>query len=120
MKAALTISVIIAALSLSAFADETITMTGDCGGRQVAITTSTNRITITPAARLVSVYNGGSAVVYAAVRVSAAEYAAMITGTNAVAIRASSTYEFVGGNPIGSLTLSGASGTNTNTVSVQK
>ena len=101
-------------------ADETITMTGDNGGRQVSITTATNQISITPSARLVSVSNGGSAVVYAAVRVSATEYATMITSTNAIPIPASSSFEFVGGSPIDSLTLSAASGTNLVSIGVQK
>jgi len=117
---ALAILALLAAIAITAFADETITLTGDCGGRQVSITTATNRITITPAARLVSVNNAGSAVIYAAVRVSATEYGTMITGTNTVPIPASTSFEFVGGNPIDSLTLSAASGTNTVSIGAQR
>jgi hypothetical protein len=117
---ALAITSLLATLSLTTFADETITMTDGSGGRQVSITTATNRISITPAARLVSVNNAGSAVIYAAPRVSATEYAAMITSTNATPIPPSTSFEFVGGNGMDSITISGASGTNLTTIGVQQ
>ena len=105
---------------LSVHADETITMTGGTGGRSIATTTATNRVSISPPARLVSVSNAGSTVVYVAPRVTSAEFGAMLASTNAIPIAAATSFEFVGGAPIDSIVIASASGTNTVNIGVQK
>jgi len=100
-----------------ALADETITMTGGSGGRTVSITTNANVIAISPPARLVSISNAGSGVVYVAIRVNGTEFAAMVASTNATPVAASAVYEFVGGAPIDSIVLQSAADT-TNAVSI--
>jgi len=117
---ATSIAGLITALALVAFADETITMTGGTGGRAISVTTATNDVTITPAARLVSVNNTGSAVVYVTPRVTSTQHGTMLASTNAIAIPSSTTLEFVGGSPIDGVVLSAASGTNTVYISAQK
>jgi len=119
--ALITLAIVFSFIALSfAVADETITMTGDTGGRTISVTTNANRIAISPPARLVSVINAGSAILYVAPRVSSTEYTAMLASTNATPIPATSSIEFVGGSPIDSIVVSAASGTNVVTVSVQK
>jgi len=102
-------------------ADEALTMTGGTAGRTIAVTTNAVRVTISPAARLVSVSNAGSAVVYLSIRTTSAEHAAMVASTNATPVNASTIYELVGGAPIDSVTIQSATAaTNSVTIGVQK
>jgi len=117
---AITLAGLLTAVALVALADETITMTGGTGGRAISVTTATNDVTITPSARLLSVNNAGSAVVYATPRVTSAQHGAMLASTNAIPIPASTTFEFVSKNPIDGVVLSAASGTNTVYLAVQQ
>ena len=110
-----------AALAAVLHADETITMTGGNAGRIVSVTTNANVITISPPARLVSISNAGGALVYSAVRVNATEFAAMLASTNAVPLPASSSFDFVGGDPIDEIVLQSATDTtNSVTIGVQR
>jgi len=101
-------------------ADETITLTNDNGGRAITVTTNANVIAISPAARLVSVSNAGTNLVHAAIRVTGAEFAAMVASTNATPITAATSYEFVGGSPIYSLALQTESGSSLVYVGAQR
>lgn len=114
------IALLATAALLSAHADETITMTGGSAGRAIVSTTATNRVSISPPARLVSIANAGSTVVYVGVRITSAEFATMLASTNAIPIPASASFEFVGGDPIDSIVIASASGTNTVNIGVQK
>ena len=119
--ASLAALIIFASFVTVSVADETVTLTGDSGGRTVSITPTANVVTITPTARIVKVSNAGSAVVYAAARVTGAQFAAMVTGTNAIPIAASGSFEFIGGSPIGTIVLKSATAaTNSVTLSIQR
>jgi len=119
--ALITLAIVFSFIALSfATADETITMTGGIGGRTFSVTTNAVRVVFSPHARLCSVVNSGSATVYAGARVTSTEFATQTAGTNALPVLASSSFEIVGGDPITSVVLQSASGTNSVTVGVQK
>jgi hypothetical protein len=119
---AILVAGVLAAIAMSIFADETITMTGGTGGRTISVTTNATRVVFASpaAARLLSVVNSGSAVVYAAPGVTSAEFVIMVAGTNATPVLPSSSYEFVPRNVAGSIVLQSASGTNSVTIGVHE
>jgi len=83
------------------------------------ITTATTFTEFSPPATTVSVWNQGTATVYAQVNVTTAQFAAAISGTNAISIPANGIYLF---KPLGganTLCLKSASGTNAVTAAAQ-
>ena len=119
-KALLLIGSIMAAVVGLALDSATLTLTDGTAGRAFTVTTNGVRIVLSESARLVSVNNAGTNLVYVAPRVTAAEFTTMTAGTNAIPVAGGVTFEFVGGDPIPSITLQTGSGESTVYVGVQK
>jgi len=120
MKRTILIFAIMAAAIALATDSATLTLTGGTAGRAFTVTTNGVRVALSDFARLASVSNAGTNVVYVAPRVSAAEFAVMVAATNATPVAGATSYEFVGGAVMDSITMQTASGESLVYLGVQK
>lgn len=98
----------------------TLTLTDDTAGRAITVTTNGVRVALSESARIISVSNAGTNLVYVAPRVTAVEFAAMVASTNATPVAGATSYEFTGGNPMDSITLQSVSDDSLVYLGVQK